>query len=282
MLGLALSIDYSLFIVSRFREELRRGRTVGEAVEKAIATSGKAVAFSGFAVAVGLSGLLLFSATGDQQHRHRRDARRPELAVLRADVPAGRPGHARPSDRRPQRRRRSCAAWAGGARARRPQPLGARRDRGHAPPDRRARPGARRAASSSARRSSGSSRACRARRSTPPAWRAGMPTSRSRQEFASRRDHADHGRRDDPRRPDEPGHRARARPLRGAARGDARRRPRRERLQPDRPDDRHGLPPEQIAAFYAMPRRPAAGAGRRRPWPPSRRRTSGAGPSAST
>ncbi|HEX7472759.1 MAG TPA: MMPL family transporter [Candidatus Limnocylindrales bacterium] len=63
MLGLALSIDYSLFIVSRFREELRRGRTVAEAVEKAIATSGKAVAFSGFAVAVGLSGLLLFSAT---------------------------------------------------------------------------------------------------------------------------------------------------------------------------------------------------------------------------
>jgi RND superfamily putative drug exporter len=63
MLGLALAIDYSLFIVSRFREELARGRTVGEAVEKAVATSGKAVAFSGFAVAVGLSGLLLFRAS---------------------------------------------------------------------------------------------------------------------------------------------------------------------------------------------------------------------------
>ena len=63
MLGLALSIDYSLFIVSRFREELRRGRSVGDAVEKAIATSGKAVAFSGLAVMVGLSGLLLFSST---------------------------------------------------------------------------------------------------------------------------------------------------------------------------------------------------------------------------
>ena len=50
MLGLALAIDYSLFIVSRFREELRRGRTVGEAVERAVATSGKAVAFSGIAV----------------------------------------------------------------------------------------------------------------------------------------------------------------------------------------------------------------------------------------
>ncbi len=62
MLGLALAIDYSLFIVSRYREELRRGRTVGEAVERAVATAGKAVAFSGVAVAIGLSGLLLFEA----------------------------------------------------------------------------------------------------------------------------------------------------------------------------------------------------------------------------
>ncbi len=62
MLGLALAIDYSLFIVSRFREELERGRSVGDAVERAIATSGKAVAFSGMAVAIGLSGLLVFEA----------------------------------------------------------------------------------------------------------------------------------------------------------------------------------------------------------------------------
>jgi uncharacterized membrane protein YdfJ with MMPL/SSD domain len=63
MLGLALAIDYSLFMVSRFREELRRGRTVAEAVERTVATSGKAVAFSGLAVAIGLSGLLLFRPT---------------------------------------------------------------------------------------------------------------------------------------------------------------------------------------------------------------------------
>jgi RND superfamily putative drug exporter len=62
MLGLALAIDYSLFIVSRFREELRRGREVGDAVERAIGTAGKAVAFSGLAVAIGLSGLMLFVA----------------------------------------------------------------------------------------------------------------------------------------------------------------------------------------------------------------------------
>ena len=62
MLGLALAIDYSLFIVSRYREELRRGRTVAEAVERAVSTAGKAIAFSGIAVAIGLSGLLLFEA----------------------------------------------------------------------------------------------------------------------------------------------------------------------------------------------------------------------------
>jgi RND superfamily putative drug exporter len=63
MLGLALAIDYSLFIVSRFREELARGHAVDEAVERAVATAGKAVAFSALAVAVGLSGLLLFKAS---------------------------------------------------------------------------------------------------------------------------------------------------------------------------------------------------------------------------
>ena len=62
MLGLALAIDYSLFMVSRFREELRRGRTVEEAVVISVATSGKAVVFSGLAVAIGLGGLMVFSA----------------------------------------------------------------------------------------------------------------------------------------------------------------------------------------------------------------------------
>ncbi|TAL09115.1 MAG: MMPL family transporter [Chloroflexota bacterium] len=63
MLGLALAIDYSLFITSRFREELGKGRSTEAAVQIAVATAGKAVVFSGIAVAIGLSGLLWFEAS---------------------------------------------------------------------------------------------------------------------------------------------------------------------------------------------------------------------------
>ncbi|MDQ3880432.1 MAG: MMPL family transporter [Chloroflexota bacterium] len=61
MIGLALAIDYSLFMVSRFREELQRG-DVATALERTMATVGKAVAVSGIAVAIGLSALIVFEA----------------------------------------------------------------------------------------------------------------------------------------------------------------------------------------------------------------------------
>jgi uncharacterized membrane protein YdfJ with MMPL/SSD domain len=61
MIGLALSIDYALFMVSRFREELRHG-TVADAVERTMATVGKAVAISGIAVAIGLGSLIVFES----------------------------------------------------------------------------------------------------------------------------------------------------------------------------------------------------------------------------
>ena len=60
LLGLGLGLDYSLFLTSRFREELARGRSVEEAVGVTLATAGKAVAFSGLTVLIGLSGTLLF------------------------------------------------------------------------------------------------------------------------------------------------------------------------------------------------------------------------------
>jgi len=59
-LGLGLAIDYSLFVVSRFREELRAGRSVEEAVVRTVQTAGKTVLISALTVAVSLSALLVF------------------------------------------------------------------------------------------------------------------------------------------------------------------------------------------------------------------------------
>jgi len=59
-LGLGLAIDYSLFIVSRFREELHAGRTVEAAVVRTVETAGKTVLISALTVAVSLSALLVF------------------------------------------------------------------------------------------------------------------------------------------------------------------------------------------------------------------------------
>jgi RND superfamily putative drug exporter len=60
LFGLGLGVDYSLFMVSRFREEVARGRSVEEAVALTVATAGRAVAFSGLTVAIGLFGLTFF------------------------------------------------------------------------------------------------------------------------------------------------------------------------------------------------------------------------------
>jgi RND superfamily putative drug exporter len=59
LIGLGIAIDYSLLVVHRFREELRRTRDRDEAVVRTMATAGRAVVFSGTAVAIGLA-LLLF------------------------------------------------------------------------------------------------------------------------------------------------------------------------------------------------------------------------------
>jgi uncharacterized membrane protein YdfJ with MMPL/SSD domain len=57
MIGIGVAVDYSLFILARFREEVRGGRDAGEARARALATSGLAVTFSGLAVAISLAGL---------------------------------------------------------------------------------------------------------------------------------------------------------------------------------------------------------------------------------
>jgi RND superfamily putative drug exporter len=59
MLGLAVGIDYTLFILSRYRNELRSGKSVEDAVARATGTAGTAVVFAGLTVVVALVALLV-------------------------------------------------------------------------------------------------------------------------------------------------------------------------------------------------------------------------------
>ncbi|MDN4489408.1 MMPL family transporter [Demequina sp. SYSU T00068] len=66
VLGIGLSIDYGLLLVSRFREELHRAGTDprearAEALERTLATAGRTVLFSGLIVAVSVGGMIFFS-----------------------------------------------------------------------------------------------------------------------------------------------------------------------------------------------------------------------------
>jgi uncharacterized membrane protein YdfJ with MMPL/SSD domain len=59
LIGLAVAVDYSLFMITRFRSERRAGREKLAAIETASATAGRAVFFSGLAVMISLAGLFL-------------------------------------------------------------------------------------------------------------------------------------------------------------------------------------------------------------------------------
>ncbi len=58
LIGLGVAIDYSLLVVSRWREERTHGRSGDEAVQRAMETAGRAVLFSGLTVAIGLLALV--------------------------------------------------------------------------------------------------------------------------------------------------------------------------------------------------------------------------------
>ena len=60
LLGLCLNLDYALFMISRFREELKQDKSVPDAIAITLATAGKSVFFSGLAVFASLSALLFF------------------------------------------------------------------------------------------------------------------------------------------------------------------------------------------------------------------------------
>ena len=147
MLGLALAIDYSLFMVSRFREELRARprRRHRRRDHRRHERQGRHVLRPGrrrrpvrpAPVRAGRAALV----------RHRWRADRGRLRALRPDLPAGRPGHARPTG---QRRRGGRPARPGPARLRPPGrgrrgrrarvALGADGPLGHGPAGRRAHP----------------------------------------------------------------------------------------------------------------------------------------------
>ncbi|MFH9575884.1 MMPL family transporter [Streptomyces sp. NPDC017230] len=59
LIGLGVGIDYALFIVTRHRRGLKRGLTVAEAAENAVATTGRAVVFAGATVCIALLGMLI-------------------------------------------------------------------------------------------------------------------------------------------------------------------------------------------------------------------------------
>ena len=63
LIGLGVAIDYSLFIVNRFRDELASGASREDAIATAMSTAGRAITFSGITVAVGLSAMLFFQGT---------------------------------------------------------------------------------------------------------------------------------------------------------------------------------------------------------------------------
>ena len=63
LIGLGVSIDYSLFIVNRFRDELAKGASREAAISTAMATAGRAITFSGLTAAVGISAMLFYQGT---------------------------------------------------------------------------------------------------------------------------------------------------------------------------------------------------------------------------
>ena len=63
LIGLAVAIDYSLFVVNRFRDELAAGASREDAIAKSMSTAGRAITFSGITVAIGLSAMLFFQGT---------------------------------------------------------------------------------------------------------------------------------------------------------------------------------------------------------------------------
>jgi hypothetical protein len=105
-MGLALGIDYALFVISRYREERGRGRGPDDAILAAGATANRAVLFSGSAFVVAMFGLLISprarSSSGSRRSPSRRPSCRPcSGCSTTASTPAGCPSSAGARSSRP-------------------------------------------------------------------------------------------------------------------------------------------------------------------------------------
>ena len=102
---MGLAIDYALFVISRFREELAQlpeddPNASAKAMRVTMATAGRTVLFSGLTVAAAMSSLLIFPQNFLRSPRVRRHRRRPRRRRRRAHRAAGDPDAARSPDRR--------------------------------------------------------------------------------------------------------------------------------------------------------------------------------------
>ena len=151
LIGLAVAVDYSLFMITRFRTERRAGKPIPLAIEIASSTAGRAVFFSGLAVmislaglftlgvalfssmAVGTIGVVLVSVIGSLTFLPATLAIVGDRVNLGRPAPGSRASLRRCRSARLSRRGRGDPGLAGPARgaARGERLLGAARDRGH-------------------------------------------------------------------------------------------------------------------------------------------------------
>ena len=100
LIGLGLAIDYGLFIVSRFREEIAEGYDTRDAVRRTVMTAGRTVVFSATMIVASLGGLLLFPQGFLKSVAYGAIAAVTLAALIVGHGAARDPRHPRPADRR--------------------------------------------------------------------------------------------------------------------------------------------------------------------------------------